>query len=218
MSVVILTSMKLFSFAVAALLLFNSCDDPGNNEVLTDEEIDAIMGIEDPSLPSVDSSQVLGFEGDTVTEVVNGFPMPNGWVNDYDVLFTQEQKSQLTALVESHFQVSGDEIYIVTVGNISPYPTLNNYTVALGNAWKTDTDTAINNVLIVLSVPEQEVRIESADAFDSRFSDEQSDVVIFEHMMPRFMESDFYGGMYAGVEEIIRYFEASEKAATDSIQ
>lgn len=201
--------MKRFAFLLLpALLIFTACegDDPSAN-VISDDDLSDILNYEEPSLPDVDTNQVLGLAGDTVAQIDNSFPSPNGWVNDYDLLFSDVEKDSLTKMIEQHNLKTGNEIYVVSVANISPYPDLTSYTVALGNAWKTHQDTAINNILIVLGVPYQEVRIESADANGSRYTDEKSDQIIFATMMPKFSTGDYFGGIFHGVKETITYLE-----------
>jgi uncharacterized protein len=201
--------MKRFALLLLPSFLFlASCegDDPNSN-IISDDELSAILDYEEPALPIVDTAQLVNMGGDTVDQIENNFPLPNGWVNDYDLLFSNEEKDTLTSIIERHFAETGNEIYVVTVAKFAPYPDLTSYTVALGNAWKTHQDTSINNILIVLSVPYQEVRIESADAVGSRFTDEKSDQIVFATMMPKFTTGDFYGGIFHGVKETIEYFE-----------
>lgn len=201
--------MRLFFIALLGLVIASSCDDNSSNNVLTPEDIAEFNNYTEPALPVVDSSQLVNMGGDTVANIDNNFPNPNGWVNDYDMLFTQAERDTLTMRIEDHFQQSGDEIYIVTIDDFSPYANVSDYTVALGNAWKTSQDTSINNILIVLAIDQAEVRIESADAAGSRFSDEKSDDIIFLTMMPRFQIGAYYEGIYSAVIETIAYLQAS---------
>ncbi len=194
-------------FAFLIVLTFTACEGETNSNVVSDDELHALMNYEEPALPVVDSNQILSGITDTVPEIENNFPMPNGWVNDYDLLFTTEEKDSLRLMIETHYKSSGNEIYLVTIGNVSPYDNLSDYTVALGNAWKTSQDSMINNVLIVLSVPYQEVRIECADALTGNFSAQKSEQIIFATMMPQFSTGNFYQGVYSGIEETIEYFE-----------
>jgi uncharacterized membrane protein YgcG len=200
---------RLVLLLLPAFLILTACegDDPNAN-IISEDDLNSILDYTEPALPIVDSTQLVNMGGDTVDQIENNFPMPNGWVNDYDLLFSPQEKDSLANIIEQHFLNSGDEIYVVTVPKFDPYPDLTSYTVALGNSWKTHQDTSINNILIVLSVPFQEVRIESADAVGSHFTDEKSDQIIFAFMMPKFATGDFYGGIFSGVKETITYLES----------
>ena len=210
--------MRYLMFGILCLSLLACGNEEADNPVDPDENPVVV----DPQLPEVDPEFLVEAGGDTVMNLPNQFPIPNGWINDYDRLFTEEERNKLAALIDIHHKATGNEIFLVTAAGIEPYPSVSDYTVALGNAWNTSQDTSINNVLIVVSMAHQEIRMESADAWDSRFSDDKSAVVIFDVMLPSYAAGSYFRGTKNGIEEIIAYFDVLhaarlERHPTDSI-
>lgn len=177
----------------------------------------------DPDLP-MDTSAIIDVDPDLLIDnPVDSFanqdallPNPVGWVNDYDYLFSEDQRDSISALIEPHNEATGNRIYVVTAPNPDPFETLEQYTVALGNSWNTDSDTTVNTVLIVLCESCEQVRVESTDAYDSDYSDEKSSHVIFGIMMPEFAKQDFFGGIVLGVKETIAYFDLLAAARNEN--
>ena len=97
-------------------------------------------------------------------------------------------------------------IYVVTIPNPDPYPSLEQYTVALSNAWNTSSDTSISSSIIAICVNSQEVKVMSIDSYDSNFSDDKSAEIIYGTMMPEFANGNFVHGIQKGVKETISYY------------
>jgi len=178
------------------VVLFSSC--------VTEDEI------YDPSTdPEIEQPVDLHFDetSDSLANIPNTFPNPNGWVNDYEGVFSEAERDSLSRKIAAHHKNTGNYIYIVTTGDIAPYPSLTDYTVALDRAWTPALPDSVSSVLISFCGPCQEVRIESYDAPPSRFGEEKADEVIFEYMMPAFASGSFYIGMHSGLSEVTDYLD-----------
>ena len=178
-----------------ALLFAFSCGSNDHSVVAPDER--NILEIHTGELAASDSVQ----------NIPNQFPIPNGWINDYEQVLTEEQADSLDRMISRHHENYGNEIYIVTTNDPTPYPNLTDYTVALGMSWNASQDSTISSILMVVCMPCQELRIESSDAQGIPYSQEQQSEVIFEVMMPRFAQGEFFTAFESGLITTINYLE-----------
>ena len=194
---------KLFFCTLFTVLLFSCAEHTQENEATKDEEKLRLL-----ELPQVDSSQILPEKfNKKIDPSLKSFEAPNGFINDYENLFTKEESNELAELIAAHEAKSSNEIFVVTVEDITPYERVEEYTVAIGNAWNIGKDELDNGILIVLSKANAEVKLQIGEGIDEKFAAFKSQDVIFKTMMPQFQNGDFYQGVYLGIKEITNFLE-----------
>ena len=89
------------------------------------------------------------------TDVV--FPIPVGFINDFDNILSDEQEVNLRKLVKQHEVKTTNQIAIVTLTSIQEYSGLEEYSLDLANNWKIGQEYKNNGVLIALYMKERRI-------------------------------------------------------------
>ena len=87
-------------------------------------------------------------------------------------------------------------------------PTLNDYDIAdygyqLGRHWGIGQAQANNGALLIVAPNERKVRIEVGYGLEGILTDAYSALTIQNHILPAFRNGDFYGGINAGVDQLL---------------
>jgi uncharacterized protein len=131
------------------------------------------------------------------------FPQYLGWVNDFEGDFTQEEISDLKLMIAQFEKETTNEIAVVTLTDWAPFPTLNEYSLALANSWgigKADVD---NGILFIYSARSREVRIQVGTGLVERLTDEECQKILQECVYPNFRKERYFDGTKSAVERII---------------
>jgi len=134
----------------------------------------------------------------------SAFPKPVGYVNDFEKILTAKEKEKLTQLIKEHEIQTSDQIAIVTIASTSPYGTMEEYTLKLSKYWNVGQTGKNNGVLIVMGKAPRSVYIKLYNGVESRLTNEESQKIIGEIMIPLFQRDKYYLGLLNGLEAIIR--------------
>ncbi len=149
------------------------------------------------------------FINETSNEQIQAQEMPvkMRWINDKENLYSTAEKDSLNIIINENELKTTDEIYILTVKNISPYEDLTNYADALFNIWKPGKKEKDNGLIFVISREIGELRMVSGSDIEKKLSEEESYHIINNIMIPAFMNSDYYSGTKAALEYTIQTME-----------
>ncbi|QHI38575.1 hypothetical protein IMCC3317_39690 [Kordia antarctica] len=139
------------------------------------------------------------------TDVI--FPIPIGFVNDFDNILSDEQEANLLELVQQHEAKTSNQIAIVTLTSIQEYSGLEEYSLDLANNWKVGQEYKNNGVLIALYMKDRRVWIQNGDGIMEKLTDDETLHIINNVMVPEFKNNDYYTGFYKGIEGIIEELE-----------
>jgi uncharacterized protein len=131
------------------------------------------------------------------------FPEAIGYVNDFENLLSVEEEELLTKIVKEHEAKYGDQIVIVTLTSIAPYENINDYSLALANAWGVGQKGKNNGVLIAFSKELRAIRIQNGFGIEKRLTDAETASIIDTHMIPAFKEDKYFLGLKNGVKAIL---------------
>ena len=130
------------------------------------------------------------------------FPDQQGLVNDYENIFTTEQRTELSKILLDFKEGQGKEIIIVTITNTDNYVDFEKYTHELGINWMIGKNTNGKSVLIVISKSRRKIGASMAtgisDELDDKMMKEISEVII-----PEFKKDKFYEGIRDGSLKLI---------------
>ncbi len=98
---------------------------------------------------------------------------------------------------------NSDQIAIITLTTIAPYDNLKDYTTDLAAYWQLG-ERKYNGVLIALSKELRQVRISNGSGIVQRLTDEETQQIIDDLMIPAFKNDQFYEGLTTGINAIIR--------------
>ena len=125
-------------------------------------------------------------------------PAAKGYVSDYAGVISSEDASVITAVSKAVEEKTGAEIAVLTVNSISPYSSIEEYSIDVASEWGIGKKGKDNGVLIVLSKGDRKVRIEVGYGLEGAITDGISGEILDRYMMPLLKTGDYSGGLKNG--------------------
>lgn len=135
----------------------------------------------------------------------NNPPQPTGWTNDFDDLFTDEEKARLDGMI-SLFERETEEVQIciVTLDSLcTSARRFDSLAVHIANVWGVGTKGKNNGITICISKAYHRVRICNGDGIKTVLSDAETKRILDAHFIPAFKQSRYFQGTWDGVNALI---------------
>ena len=132
-------------------------------------------------------------------------PVPplNGHVTDLTGTLTTEQKATLEQTLTAFETSKGSQLAVLMVASTNP-EAVEQFALRVAEKWKLGRKKVDDGAILVVAKDDRAVRIEVGYGLEGALTDLTSKRIINETIVPRFKAQDFYGGIAAGVEQIIR--------------
>ena len=75
------------------------------------------------------------FIGLSALLIAQSFPSPKGYVSDYANVITPETESRIAGIAAAIEKATTAEVAVVTVPNLDPYGSIEEYSIDLATAW-----------------------------------------------------------------------------------
>jgi len=150
--------------------------------------------------------------------LVNAIPIeqiptlnPQGglWVSDRANLLSRAAVTQISGDIAKLEAETGAEIAVVTVPDTLPYPTPKAYATALFNRWKIGKKSLDNGVLILVSLKDRRIEIETGYGVQRFLPDAQVKDIIYTYMIPSFGTGNYEEGIRAGVTVVSGFLRSA---------
>jgi uncharacterized protein len=133
-------------------------------------------------------------------------PAPSGFVNDFAGIMKAQDAEAVESLAAAVKEKAGAELALVTVESFVPYAsTIEEFSLALAEAWGVGERGKDNGVLLVLAMSEREVRIEVGYGLEGAIPDSVAGRILDTVVIPAFQAGDFSGGLREGCRAIAAY-------------
>src|SRR5512140_1219151 len=135
-------------------------------------------------------------------------PVPplGGRVTDQTATLSEEQKSTLEQTLRSFEARKGSQVAVLIVSSTAP-ESIEQYALRVAEAWKPGRKNVDDGALLVVAKDDRTLRIEVGYGLEGALTDAASKRIISEIIVPRFRQGDFYGGITAGVDRILRVID-----------
>jgi len=135
-------------------------------------------------------------------------PVPpiGGRVTDLTATLTDDQKSFLEKTLRSFEARKGSQVAVLIVPSTAP-ETIEQYALRVAEEWKPGRKKVDDGALLVVAKDDRTLRIEVGYGLEGALTDAASKRIISEIIVPRFREGDFNGGIYYGVDRILRVID-----------
>jgi uncharacterized protein len=127
-------------------------------------------------------------------------------VTDQTATLTNEQKSSLEQTLRSFEARKGSQVAVLIVPSTAP-ETIEQYALRVAEQWKPGRKNVDDGALLVVAKDDRTLRIEVGYGLEGALTDAASKRIISEIIVPRFRQGDFYGGITAGVDRILRVID-----------
>jgi uncharacterized protein len=133
-------------------------------------------------------------------------PQLTARVTDLTGTLTQEQRASLEHRLQSFEARKGSQIAVLMVPTTEP-EAIEQYALRVAERWKIGRKNADDGAILVVAKNDRALRIEVGYGLEGALNDATASRIIREVIVPRFREGDFYGGINAGVDRMVRIID-----------
>jgi uncharacterized protein len=127
-------------------------------------------------------------------------------VTDLTGTLTREQVASLEQMLHSFQARKGSQIAVLMVPSTAPEP-IEPYALRVAEQWKIGRAKIDDGAILVVAKNDRALRIEVGYGLEGALNDATASRIIREVIVPRFREGDFFGGISAGVDRMIRVID-----------
>lgn len=141
-----------------------------------------------------------------VAEAQVPVPPLAGRVTDLTATLTTEQRAGLERTLEAFEARKGSQVAVLIVPSTAP-ETIEQYALRVAEKWKLGRKNVDDGALLVIARDDRALRIEVGYGLEGALTDAASKRIISEIIAPRFRQEDYFGGIAAGVDRILRVID-----------
>ncbi len=132
-------------------------------------------------------------------------PQPRGYVNDFAGVIADSEAAAMEQLIGAVREATGAEIAVVTVESYAPYGSIEQYSIALAEAWGVGKAGEDNGVVLVLAMSERELRIEVGYGLEGALPDGRVGAILDRQILPDLRQGRWGAGLLGGVQGVAGY-------------
>ena len=135
-------------------------------------------------------------------------PIPSltGRVVDLNGALTAEHKRELDSSLEAFEKRKGSQIAVLITGTTYP-ESIESFAIRVAEAWKIGRKGVDDGIVVVIAKSDQAMRIEVGYGLEGAVPDAVAKRLIEEEFIPEFRRGDFYGGLRAGLDRLMRVID-----------
>ena len=133
-------------------------------------------------------------------------PPPTGRVIDQTGTLTAGQRQDLERTLQAFEQRKGSQIAVLIVPTTRP-ESIEQYGIRVAEQWKLGRAGIDDGAILLVAKDDHALRIEVGYGLEGALNDATCSRIINEIIVPQFRNGDFYGGIAAGVDRMIRVVE-----------
>ena len=152
-----------------------------------------------------------------MTAALAQLPVPSlsGRVVDQTGTLTPDQTRALVQTLQAFEARKGSQIAVLIVPATAP-EAIEQYSLRVAEQWKLGRKKVDDGALLLIAKDERALRIEVGYGLEGALNDATAKRIISEIITPRFKQQDFYGGITAGVAQMIRVVDGEPLPAPQS--
>ena len=130
-------------------------------------------------------------------------------VTDLTGTLNAQQTATLDQELRAFSGRKGSQIAILIVPTTAP-EAIEQYSIRVTDAWKLGRKGADDGVLLLVAKDDRTVRIEVGYGLEGVIPDAIAKRIVAEVITPRFKQGDFFGGLQAGVQQIVKLIDGEQ--------
>jgi uncharacterized protein len=127
-------------------------------------------------------------------------------VTDLTATLTREQQAGLERMLQEFEARKGSQVAVLMVPTTAP-EAIEQYALRVAEQWKVGRKKVDDGAILVVAKDDRALRIEVGYGLEGVLNDATASRIIREIIVPRFREGDFYGGINAGLDRMIRLID-----------
>ncbi len=130
-------------------------------------------------------------------------PNPPRLVNDFANILSASERQELEKKLQTYNDTTSTQIAIVTIKSTGDYP-ISDVAIKILRTWGVGSKKNNNGIVILAAIEDKKVRIETGYGMEAILSDGLCGSIIREVIRPYFKKGDYYNGLSAASDEIIK--------------
>jgi uncharacterized protein len=131
---------------------------------------------------------------------------PVARVVDQTATLTPENRAALERMLEQFEARKGSQIAVVMVKTTAGEP-IEQFALRVGEQWKLGRKRVDDGAILVVAKDDRALRIEVGYGLEGALNDATAKRIVSDVIVPRFREGDFFGGISAGLDRMIRVID-----------
>jgi uncharacterized protein len=127
-------------------------------------------------------------------------------VTDLTGTLTAEQQTQLEQKLAAFESAKGSQLAVLIVPTTAP-EAIEQYSIRVVDEWKLGRKNVDDGALLIIARNDHRVRIEVGRGLEGVLTDAMSNRIISETVTPAFRQGNFYGGIEAGLDAMMKLIE-----------
>jgi uncharacterized protein len=127
-------------------------------------------------------------------------------VTDLTATLSADERVRLESKLAAFETRKGAQIAVLLVATVKP-EAIEQYSIRVVDAWKLGRKGVDDGVLLLIAKQDKKLRIEVGYGLEGALNDATAKRIISETITPRFKQGDFYGGVDAGLDAVLKVIE-----------
>lgn len=146
------------------------------------------------------------------------FPQkPNTLVTDYTGTLTSDQRQTLENKLVAFNDSTSTQIAVVLIKSVGEYD-IAEYATKLGRNWGIGQKGKNNGILMLIAIGDRKVTIQTGYGAEGAVPDITTHEIIENDITPNFKQGNYYAGIDAGTNSLIKYMKGEYKAPAKAKQ
>jgi uncharacterized protein len=138
-------------------------------------------------------------------------PKSNTLVTDFTNTLSASEKDQLEHKLDAFNDSTSTQIAVVIMKSVGDYD-INDYGQKLGRAWGIGQKGKNNGILVLVAMGDRKVSIQTGYGAEGALPDVITHEIIQNDIRPNFKAGNYYAGLDAGTNDVIKYVKGEYKA------
>jgi uncharacterized protein len=152
-----------------------------------------------------------------VAHALIAVPSLQGHLTDLTKTLSAEQALAIEQSLTTFENRKGTQIAILILPSTGPEP-IEPFSIRVAEKWKIGRKRQDDGVILVIAKADRAVRIEVGYGLEGVLTDLHSQRIISDIILPHFKQNDFYGGITAGIADIIGKIDGEPNLGSASVK
>ncbi len=136
---------------------------------------------------------------------------PSTLITDYTNTLSENDKQSLESKLVAFDDSTSSQIAVLIIRSVGQYD-INDYAQKVGRSWGIGQKGKNNGVLLLVALGDRKVSIQTGYGLEGGIPDVITHEIIQNDIVPRFRSNDYYGGINAAVDDLMRYAKGEYKS------
>ncbi len=136
---------------------------------------------------------------------------PSTLVTDYTNTLTTDEKQQLETKLDAFDDSTSTQVAILIIKSVGQFD-INEYAQKVGRSWGIGQKGKNNGLIILVALGDRKVSIQTGYGVEGVVPDAITNEIIQNDIKPRFKAGDYFGGLNAATDDLIKYTKGEYKS------